>query len=254
MYANASDQRHLLDLADVDGQIRQARNRAAHLPEHEALATLSARHKELRAAHEAAGAQLAEVETRLAERVKRAEELRAQIVSGTAKLNAGEGLTSRDLVALQHELETLGGLLDAAESAELESMEEQEAASAAHEGLAREAADVAAEGKQTLAARDAALAEINATIASLEGTRTGLADALEATNARLLAAFNDAFEAGALGAAEVRGATCPSCGQTFGSVELTALRSADAETVLPCEECETLLVPRYSSSIGDPRQ
>lgn len=246
MYASSVDQRHLLDLADVDQQIRQARHRGKSLPEHAALAELSARHQQLREEHQQAGVALEGIDQEVATLTERADALRAQIASGTGKLNSGEGLTSRDLVALQHEIDGLGGLLEEAEGEELDAMERQEAASARYRDVGSEAEAVAAEGKRTLAARDAAAAEVSATVAGLESTAAGYAGALEAENSQLLGAYRRAFDEGGLGAAELKGSTCPSCGQTFGSVALSVLRSADGSEVATCEECDTLLVPPAS--------
>ncbi|WP_349827712.1 zinc ribbon domain-containing protein [Brevibacterium litoralis] len=154
-------------------------------------------------------------------------------------LNAGTGLTSKDLVALQHDIESARAALSAQEDEELVAMDELETLDARIDTEKAELSEVAATGKalqQEKAATqqrlDAEAAEITQRLAAdLAGLPEGFAADLRAREA-----------AGGATAGLVKAGACGACGQEFSGVAKDALTHASPGTVLTCEECEAYLL------------
>lgn len=126
--APAADQLTLLDVAELDSQIARLERSNVKHPLREKLGTImnaaAARARDKEAAEKAvvsAEAHLAECETKCMA-------LQEQITEKEAKLNAGTGLTSRDLLVLQQEIEGLREMLSAASDLEFAALEGVEAA------------------------------------------------------------------------------------------------------------------------------
>ena len=126
--APAADQLTLLDVAELDSQIARLERSNVKHPLREKLGTImnaaAARARDKDAAEEAvkhAEAHLAACETKCMA-------LQDQISEKDAKLNAGTGLTSRDLLVLQQEIDGLREMLSASSDLEFAALEGVEVA------------------------------------------------------------------------------------------------------------------------------
>ncbi len=126
--APAADQFTLLDVAELDSQIARLERSNVKHPLREKLGTImnaaAARARDKDAAEEAvkhAEAHLAACETKCMA-------LQDQISEKDAKLNAGTGLTSRDLLVLQQEIDGLREMLSASSDLEFAALEGVEVA------------------------------------------------------------------------------------------------------------------------------
>lgn len=236
----AAQRRTLLDLADADRQLRTARHRKETLPEQQRLDELVVRHRELGRKH----GELAEEQKRLAVEVQGAETdvaaLSSRIAGDTSRLNSGEGLTSRDLISLQEEIDGLKARLESAEEAELDLLDRKERLDAEIAELKTEAEEVARDGKAAAAARGQALDAVEKEIAELTDLRTRLAAEIPAP---VLRAYQQVVDAGGVGAAQQEGSGCPGCGRQLSEVDLRTLAALPEDQVFECEDCGCLIVP-----------
>ncbi len=237
--APAADQQALLRAQDLDTQAQQAQHRRGNHPILETLAGLDARARELNAeilAH-TTGASDIRREVNKAEDDVRSVRERAE--RDTVKLNSGDML-SKELVALQSELELLAKRQSDLEDIELEAMERLEAAelalTKAEAGLAQTDADIA----KAIGEREAAFAEIDAELTMIGAAREGVVTGLDAD----LVAMYEKLRAGhgGVGAAPLQAGTCQGCHMNVNSAELVAIENADPDEVIRCEECGRILV------------
>lgn len=240
MKAAPEIQRRLLDLQAVDTRVQQIDHARRTLPQHAALEEASTRLQE-------ASDEVVRVETMLSDigrEATRAEgdvqQVRDRAARDQQKLEAGTGMTSRDLTALQGELESLARRQSELEDIELEVMERQEAAQErlTEAGAAKEEASALV--ARITSERDAALAELDAERASVLAPREELVAGVEEP---LLALYDRLRESsGGLAAAELLHGRCGGCRLELNPVDLTAIEKAAPDEVVRCEECGRILV------------
>jgi len=233
-------QRRLLDLQAVDTRVQQIDHARRTLPQHAALEEASTRLQE-------ASDEVVRVETMLSDigrEATRAEgdvqQVRDRAARDQQKLEAGTGMTSRDLTALQGELESLARRQSELEDIELEVMERQEAAQErlTEAGAAKDEASALV--ARITSERDAALAELDAERASVLAPREELVAGVEEP---LLALYDRLRESsGGLAAAELLHGRCGGCRLELNPVDLTAIEKAAPDEVVRCEECGRILV------------
>jgi len=244
--ADPAAQRRLLELQALDTALTQLAHRRRNLPQ---LAELDRLAKGIAAAEgERIKAQVAvdDLDRDISRLEKDVEQVRVRKGKDQARLDAGTG-PARELEALQHELASLSRRQSELEDAELELMEQREAA----EAQLQQAAGALAEARDRLAAveadRDRALAEI---AKDEEFRRSGRAPLAADLPADLVSLYDRIRESsGGVGAALLRAGRCEGCRlELFGS-ELSAVRSAPADEVVRCEECRRILVRTNESSL-----
>ena len=246
MKADHFDQQRLLALADEDVALTQLAHRRRTLPE---AAAVEAALETERAS--AAALVRAETEARDLEReVKRMEGdvdvVRQRATRDQQRLEAGS-LPAREVTALQHELESLARRQGDLEDQELELMERQEAADAALRA-AREAQQTAeAERVRAEQLRDDALTDLADATARHEKAR---ADAAAGIPAPLLSLYDRIRQqTGTTGAALLKARQCQGCRIELFGKELAAVRSADPNEVVRCENCGRILVRTAESGL-----
>ncbi|AWE42555.1 MULTISPECIES: hypothetical protein [unclassified Actinobaculum] len=120
--APASDQRQLLEVAELDSQIaRLERDNKKHPLRQELVGMMNgaaAKGRELQAAEE----RVAQAQQELTAAEAKSAALQQDIETKEGQLNSGEGLTSRDLVALQAEIAGLREILARASDTEFEAL------------------------------------------------------------------------------------------------------------------------------------
>lgn len=224
--APAAEQARVLELQQLDLGIGRAKTRLAQLRADAALADLQ---KAVAAAEEAAAGQEAR---------ERATTTRARRDRTRAHLDAGDG-GSKELTALQHELEGLESLLAEHEGAALAAME---AADEAEEALARARAAVD-EARAAVAARaDEVRAEgrrVTEEGRELAALRAGLAGRLPAD---LLACYEEARAANAgIGATRLEGRRT-GAGAELSPADLDAVLATPADEVAVDPETGILII------------
>jgi hypothetical protein len=240
MKAAASAQLRLLDLQAEDTAIAQLNHRKTSLPEHAVIAGGKAGRVKL-------AASLVEVRTRIGDLKLEVDKAEADLVPVRERLardikRRDDGLVTdpRGFAALGDEIEHLGKRISDLEDAELEAMDQLEAASAEETGLAEQLIELENSIRAVIASRDEQAAQFDAEIASRTNTRAGIAAELPAD----LVALYDRIrvKAGGLGATALKGRRCSGCQLEITASALAEYAAKAADEVLRCEECERVLV------------
>ena len=173
-HAPRAEQLVLLDVSEFDSHIaRLERDNVKH-PLRQKIGTLMNVSVERAREKDAAEAALAEARSALEKAEKQSATLQAQIEDKDGKLNAGVGLTSRDLLVLQEEIAGLRALLSEASDAEFEALEAVEKAETRVSDLAGQIDEMK---QQVLADRtelEDAVTEIQAQQAALRAQRDAI--------------------------------------------------------------------------------
>lgn len=247
MKASPEEQQRLLELAALDADLGRLEHRRRTLPEHEELARLQERHGQLRdtlAALEAEDGDLKRAQVKAESDV---EQVRSRIERDQKRLDAGQVSTPRELENLQSEIASLGRRQGDLEEIVLDLMERRETAQASRDAATAERDGLAGAAAEVTARRDAALSEIADQVAVAEKKR---AEAAAQEPAALLA-FYDKLRAqhGGVGAAALRQGRCEGCRLSFSTSDLNAIRAAEPDEVLRCEECRRILVRTAESGL-----
>lgn len=243
MNASPAEQRLLLDLADLDAQMRQAEHSRSNPSQaarvQELLAQRQQQSQELSVrlgARDDIRAELARVESDVAVVDARAER-DAQLLQTVT--------SPKDAQGLEHELASLAKRKSDLEDAQLELMERLEEADAdvaAQEALIAvtndEGARLSAEGKEAVAAATARLEAATRDRAAVAGR----------VPAELLALYERVASRSA-GAALLRRQTCEGCRMVLSGTDLQAIRQSPEDAVLTCPECGCILVRTEESGL-----
>lgn len=234
-----TEHRALLDWIDLSARLRKNVHAAKQTELLEQLRGLAAEHKAnaeriaaLEATRTAESERATALETDVAARGATIERMESRLASG-------EGLTSRDLVALQGDIETAKTARETVEEDQLTSLGTVEEQDAEIRDLRQEGAAIAARGKDLQAERKARAEELAAEAAELEAERAGTAEKLPADIRQRLSAKETA---GQIGATVLAHGTCGACGDELSGVARDALSGSEPGTVVECDSCETLLV------------
>jgi uncharacterized protein len=245
--ADPSAQVRLLDLQDLDSRADQLRHQRRTLPELARLAELA----ELRAKADgqAQDARIA-VDDLTAEQAKvdaDVEQVKARRDRDQHRMDQGLVNSPKDLQRMQEEMVSLARRITSLEDDELEVMARLEDAQTTLDALTSEVADTDAQIAELTAARDARLAEIDQSLASLDIERGPVAAELPAD---LLALYDRLRESkGGVGAALLRARRCEGCNLDVDHAELASIRAAADDDVVRCEECSRILVRTAESGL-----
>ncbi|WP_299057552.1 C4-type zinc ribbon domain-containing protein [uncultured Nocardioides sp.] len=236
----------MLDVQDLDTRADRLRHRRTHLPELVEIAALEAERR--RVDDEVRDARIA-VDDLAAEQAKAdsdVEAVRARQRRDQERLDTGS-VGPKDLERIQAELVSLARRIASLEDTELEVMERQEEAQGRLTGAQERLEAVEHRLADLAAARDAAFAEIDAELVTLEAERGPVAeqvpDDLTALYERLRAAKDG------VGAALLRARACGGCQLSVDAAELNTIRAAAPDEVVRCEECQRILVRTAESGL-----
>jgi predicted nucleic acid-binding Zn-ribbon protein len=241
--ATPTEQRRLLDLAEIDTRLRQA----DHARKNPAQA---ARVQELLGRRQELGRELG---TRQGTRDDLRLEL-SRIESDVAVVDArrvrDEGrlqtVTSpKDAQGLESELVALARRKSDLEDAELEVMERLEQAEASVAEQEQLIAEVNSEGAALSAAGKAAVAEATAAYEGAARDRAAIADSVPV---ELIALYDRAAQRSA-GAALLRRQTCEGCRMVLSGTDMHAITAAARDAVVTCPECGCILVRTEESGL-----
>ncbi len=246
MKADPEAQRRLLDVQAIDTALTQLAHRRRTLPQ---LAELDRLAREIAAAEDdRVRAQVAvdDLDRDIARYEKDVEQVRTRADRDEARLTMGSG-PAKELEALQHELASLARRQSELEDAELELMEQREAAQATLDEVAARVAAAREQRDATEKARDEALAEI----AKEEEFRNAGRRPLVADLPPDLVALYDRIResSGGIGAALLRAGRCEGCRLELSGSERAAIRAAAPDDVVRHEECRRILVRTAESGL-----
>ncbi|MDN6487713.1 zinc ribbon domain-containing protein [Ancrocorticia populi] len=237
--APAADQLKLLEVAEFDSQIaRLERDNVKH-PLREKLAALmnaiAARGREKDSAVAAVGA----AEKALEEAEAVCQGFQAQISDKEAKLNSGEGLTSRDLVALQDEIAGLRALLADASDKEFETLDNLEQCNDRVEKIDAQARELHDELLKDRSELEDAVGEIQGQQEDLRAQRATIFDPLHEDLKRI---YQHSRESGgyAVLAMHANGAT--DGGIHLSPVEVAQIRGLDPDQIYLSEDYDAIIV------------
>ena len=239
--ATPEQQRALLELERVDARLRRIAARIAELQtDPEVAAALQLRARAIATAKEL-GAAEQDVRDRLGAAEQKVARVQASIEKDRRRLE--QGGSAKDLMGLQHEIDTRTRQLAEAEEAELEIMQELEDAVAHRARITPRLKEADAEARRRVEARDAEGRALTAERDELAGTRPAAADGVG--HPGLLARYEKIRTGRGTGrpaAAELRGTACGSCGTALSPTDAATFRAAAPDEVLTCPECGVLLV------------
>lgn len=242
--AAPAEQLRLLDIQVLDGKLRALDAQAKALKEDPRL-------PDLHGGVTVAKSDLVVIDTEvgdLSRKLTKAEDdvaqVTARIAKDDAKLNSGTGL-SKDLVALQHDIESLSRRRSDLEDVELEAME------ALDDAKGRQAAQQALVD-QMQSVLDGVVAEVRGKLAALRTDR----DATAAERAELAASFDPALMAiydrtlakYGVGAARLFHGTSEGSGMQLSPGDLAEIKGAAPDDVVFCPDSGAILVrsPEWS--------
>ena len=246
MKAAPHQQQRLLDLQAIDTRLDQIEHARTHLPQLAEITELqrnsdviAAEHVRVQTAHD-------DVQRELRKSEADVQQVRDRAARDEARLASGTG-TSKDLQALQHELESLARRQRELEDLELEVMERAEAIESDLAELQAGRDRVGAALAELEAARDEALARLDAEATEVAAPRESVAAEV---GAELIALYDKIrASSGGLGAAALRQRRCGGCQLELNAVDLGRIRSAAEDEVLRCEECRRILVRTPESGV-----
>lgn len=230
----------LLTVQDHDTRIDQLRHRLEALPER---AELAARQKERQAIdqrREAVQLRLLELQRTLKRNEGELTALEERVKRENDRLYSGEVTGTRELLALQDEVDGLRSRCSDMESEALELMETIEAADAELEALVADAAAADAE----LEAAQQRLGEAEAGVrAEMDQEDAARAAEAEGIPQEALASYESLrSRMGGVAVARLRNGTCEGCHLALSAMELDRIRHAPPDEVCHCEECGRILV------------
>ena len=162
----------------------------------------------------------------------------ARIDRNQNHLDSGKG-SSKELTALQSEMESLKRRRSDLEDVELEVMERLEAAKAAEEQFRQAARALDAEVAVLEEARDAELAEIEAERVAAVAERAELADTFDPA---LLAVYEKTLAKNGIGAARLFNGTSEGSGMQLSPGDLVDIRRAAEDDIVFCPDSGCILV------------
>ena len=238
MKAAVTQQRSLLDLVELDAEMRRVEHRAKNLAEQQEFDRIHAEHQiandqlaVVAIALEDLEGQIGKLESEIDSVRQREDRDRALLADGT--------VNAKQLSELQHELETLERRQSSLEDSLLEVMERREEVQRKQsEELARiDTLQNALSAAQL--ARDAALVDLD-NIRQVSGTRR--AELVSQLDPDLVALYEKVRAGGGAGAGLLQGRRCGACRIEIDRGEIARITAAADDDVVRCPECGAILL------------
>jgi len=236
----------LLDLQALDTRLDQIAHRKATLPELAELRALDAERSVLNDDLVRARTALDDVQREIVKADTDVQLVRERSVRNQARMDAGQG-TAKDMLALQHEVESLARRQSALEDIELEVMERAEGLAADVSRLEAASDEMTIRAEALTAICDKVTAELDTEVEQILRSRAdvvaGVGDDLVALYEKIRAS------SGGIGAAVLRQRRCEGCNLELNQVDINRFTSAAEDEVLRCEECRRILIRTAESGI-----
>jgi len=246
--ASPEAQLRLLELADLDAELRRLEHRRRGLPEHVELERLEQRDAELRDTMASLDAEQGDLQRAQAKAEADVDQVRLRIDRDRQRLDAGQVSSPRELENLQSEIASLGRRQAELEEIVLDFMERREDAQGRREAAVSERTQNAAAREVVTARRDTAVGEIDEQAGKAADRRAAVTQEVPADLLDLYERIRKQHDGG-VGAAALRRGRCEGCHLSLNTVDLNAIRAADPDEVLRCEECRRILVRTAESGL-----
>jgi predicted nucleic acid-binding Zn-ribbon protein len=245
--ADKDAQLRLLDLQTVDTTLAQLDHRRQTLPQHAVVAKLRSERASLASDLIAAETRISDLELEQAKAETDLEPVRERLSRNQTRITNGAVPDPKALSSMLEEVNHLKKRISDLEDAELEVMEQLEAAVASQETLRARAEQVDADLAEATADRDRQLAALNGEMTKLREQRAELGPLIPGD----LLALYDRIGAnhGGVGAAELRARRCTGCQLEVNVADLRAFSTAAEDEVLRCEECGRILIRTAQSGL-----
>jgi predicted nucleic acid-binding Zn-ribbon protein len=238
--ASADQQRLLLQLQEIDTDIRRLQHRRANLPEQQVLDDRAALLGKVDADHLAARDELVTVDRRQKRLEHDVSAVDSRRRAEEGRMYSGEIVTEREVAALRSELSSLKTRKRDLEDELLEAMERHEELTGTVTTLEARRAELRDEVAPLEQARDAAAADIDTELGEKEAARRGivaeLTPGIVGAYDRLRARKNG------VAVAELRNDTCQGCHIRLTAGELEEGREIGELGLARCVQCGRLLV------------
>ncbi|MPZ93832.1 MAG: hypothetical protein GEU96_02725 [Propionibacteriales bacterium] len=240
MKAERSAQLRLLDLQDLDSTLDQLTQRRASLPELALINGLETERDGI--SDEMVFARTAVSDLRRAQDKADSdvEQVKARRVRTQQRLDQGQVSSPRELEALQHEITSLDRRIGDLEEAEIEVMEQLEAAETDLTEKEQRLEQVAGELTTHERSRDEALAGIDVDLEQSRAARDKIAAEIPADLMALYTRLRT--NQSGVGAAELAHGRCGGCRLELNPADLRGIAAAADDDVMRCEECGRILV------------
>lgn len=238
MKAEVSQQRSLLDLVELDAELRRVDHRAANLAEQQEFDRVQALHQEANDQLAVVGIALEDLDGEIAKLESEIDSVRQREDRDRTLLQGGT-VNAKQLSELQHELETLERRQASLEDALLEVMERREELQRRQSDHLARIDTLQNELSAAQLARDAALVDIDHVRQVSAGRRAELTSLLDA---ELIALYDKQRAGGGAGAGLLQGKRCGACRIEIDRGEMARISAADDDEVLRCPECGAILL------------
>lgn len=222
-------------------------HRRSNLPEHAAIARQLAERKALLADYTEAETIVSDLSRAQAKSESDLEPVRARLVRNQERVESGAVTDPKALRGLVEEIEHLGQRISDLEDAELEVMEQLEAATARFESIKARRSSMEDEIREQIAERDRQVAALDGQLQHARANRETVVAKLPSTLVSYYERIRD--KRSGLGAAEVQERRCSGCRLEVNAADLRAFAEAEPDEVLLCEECGRILIRTSGSGI-----
>lgn len=238
MKAAVTQQRSLLDLVELDAEMRRVEHRAKNLAEQQEFERVQDEHRTANDQLAVVGIALEDFDGQISKLESEIDSVRQREDRDRALLQGGT-VNAKQLTELQHELETLERRQASLEESLLEIMERREELQRKQsDDLARiDTLQNALSAAQL--ARDAALVDID-NIRQVSGTRR--AELVSLLDADLVALYDKVRAGGGAGAGLLQGRRCGACRIEIDRGEIARITAAADDDVVRCPECGAILL------------
>jgi uncharacterized protein len=245
--ADNGAQLRLLDLQTVDTKLAQLGHRRQTLPEHGVIAKLQTRRSALASDLIAAETTISDLELEQTKAETDLEPVRERLSRNQVRIANGTVADPKALSSMVDEVGHLKKRISDLEDAELDVMEQLEAAVTDRETLRGLIAQVDNDLLETTAERDRQLAALDGEMGGLRAERAGLAPLIPPDLLTLYDRIGASH--GGVGAAELRQRRCTGCQLEINAADLRAFSAAPEDEVLRCEECGRILIRTAQSGL-----
>jgi uncharacterized protein len=245
--ADNGAQLRLLDLQTVDTKLAQLGHRRQTLPEHGVIAKLQTRRSALASDLIAAETTISDLELEQTKAETDLEPVRERLSRNQVRIANGTVPDPKALSSMVEEVSHLKKRISDLEDAELDVMEQLEAAVTDRETLRGRMAQVDNDLVETIAERDRQLAALDGEMGGLRAERAVLVPLIPTDLLTLYDRIGASH--GGVGAAELRQRRCTGCQLEINAADLRTFSAAPEDEVLRCEECGRILIRTPQSGL-----
>ncbi len=238
MRANVEDQRKLLDIDALDQHIATLIFQKKSNPDIATITEMTARSPAIETSIVETDSQILEVKKLVSKAEVDVENITKRLEKDRARLNSDQ-TSAKELTQLQHEISTLENKEKELEEVELEHMEKLDDLEHKKSGLTDMLNQVKSEISQLNDKIKANFATLDNEIINLTSERNVIAELLPQD---LLNLYEKIRTDHGKGAGLLSNGSCGACQIQIAAAEISALKSADVQEVLRCENCRCILV------------